>query len=400
MASSWATYSPDSLPTGDVKPDASHPTKASSLTPPVWNSNATYPDRSDLARELLTVSSELVEPAAKLACIEMPSMQGRAGAFASSAIAFTSTTGSPSGTTIKTSPIVVSTTPLRVKFRETGPPTLLPISLDKQPTHSVTSTLQIEDGLSARPGVHTDVKAQMTTVRSPDATIATRGCAPSTEPFPINPEPQPTSLPPPMSLRPELPPMPSSSPYDVDSSARHTSTPKHPYPISAATNVAPQPRQGSTNANSISTTNISGTNSPTVGALPYTPPSVTLSPNLDLEREKLEGRYPKRSVTGGSSGTPSIVRSSYMNMKLEEVPRLDCILSFIFTWLLLAGFVVLPGTFNTLEGIQSGSTRVERVLHTIQHLPLYVPSFHLIPLIPTRQKEYIGSSGSLLAVRS
>jgi len=98
---------------------------------------------------------------------------------------------------------------------------------------------------------------------------------------------------------------------------------------------------------------------------------VILNPNLDLEREKLEGRNQKRKVTGGSSGTPSVQRS-YTDVRLEEVPRLDCILSFIFTWLLLAGFVVLPGTFNTLEGIQSGSTQVEKVLHTIQHLPLLV----------------------------
>jgi hypothetical protein len=59
-------------------------------------------------------------------------------------------------------------------------------------------------------------------------------------------------------------------------------------------------------------------------------------------------------------------------MVFEEVPRVYSILSFFFTWILLAGFIVLPGTFNTLEGVDS--TTVKKVLHTIQHLPLYVPS--------------------------
>jgi len=62
------------------------------------------------------------------------------------------------------------------------------------------------------------------------------------------------------------------------------------------------------------------------------------------------------------------VKSQYTDMVFEQVPRTYNILSFLFTWLLLAGFIVLPGTFNTLEGVDSN--QVKKVLHTIQHLPL------------------------------
>jgi hypothetical protein len=62
-------------------------------------------------------------------------------------------------------------------------------------------------------------------------------------------------------------------------------------------------------------------------------------------------------------------------MVFEEVPRTHNLLSGLFTWILLAGFVVLPGTFSALEGIQSNSGEFEKVLHTIRHLPLYVHFF-------------------------
>jgi hypothetical protein len=62
-------------------------------------------------------------------------------------------------------------------------------------------------------------------------------------------------------------------------------------------------------------------------------------------------------------------------MVFEDVPRTHNLLSGLFTWILLAGFVVLPGTFSTLEGIQSNSGEFEKVLHTIHHLPLCVHFF-------------------------
>jgi len=60
-------------------------------------------------------------------------------------------------------------------------------------------------------------------------------------------------------------------------------------------------------------------------------------------------------------------------MVFENVPRSYNLLSSLFTWILLAGFVVLPGTFNTIEGnIHSGSSVGQTALRELQHLPLYV----------------------------
>lgn len=49
-----------------------------------------------------------------------------------------------------------------------------------------------------------------------------------------------------------------------------------------------------------------------------------------------------------------------------------------FTWILLAGFVILPGTFNSLEQIQAGNSVEDLALHAVQEIPLCV----LISLFP------------------
>lgn len=52
-----------------------------------------------------------------------------------------------------------------------------------------------------------------------------------------------------------------------------------------------------------------------------------------------------------------------------------------FTWILLAGFVILPGTFNSLEQIQAGNSVENLALHAVQNIPLCVlSSFSTRPL--------------------
>jgi hypothetical protein len=62
-------------------------------------------------------------------------------------------------------------------------------------------------------------------------------------------------------------------------------------------------------------------------------------------------------------------------MVFEEVPRMHNLFSGLFTWVLLAGFVVLPGTFNTLEDIHSKSGEFEKILRSIHHPPLLAIAF-------------------------
>ncbi|KAF7313844.1 hypothetical protein HMN09_00541900 [Mycena chlorophos] len=68
----------------------------------------------------------------------------------------------------------------------------------------------------------------------------------------------------------------------------------------------------------------------------------------------------------------------YMNMllALDGIPRLHNMLAGFFTWILLAGFVLLPGTFTSLQNSSASQTGDgARVLEAIQHLPLFVIAF-------------------------
>lgn len=373
MTSLWTTYFPGSPPTGDVKhseysePDTSHPANSTAVTSPVRNSNATYPDPADHARDFPTASLEPVEPDAKLVCMETPSVHGRIGpnSFASSV---TSANGIPMETTGKTAPIVVSATSLSVKFR--------PAMSSSSPYGANLST--------QRTSMSERLDNAVARVIGPSGSLPThnRVNGPQRSPLPgmgdtiaqtahfrerVATSPEPGS-----TLERHLF---ASAPITNSSAAA---------PIPTATDRPPSPLSISTNP--ILTTDVNATSSPSNGASRPTPPNVTLSPNLNRERNYQERRVPKRSVTDGTSVSGgSIVKSQYTDMVFEEVPRVYSILSFLFTWILLAGFIVLPGTFNTLEGLANGSTQVKKALHTIQHLPLYVPSSHLI--LPRSRKN-------------
>jgi hypothetical protein len=63
------------------------------------------------------------------------------------------------------------------------------------------------------------------------------------------------------------------------------------------------------------------------------------------------------------------------------------LLAFIFSWLITAAFVVLPGSLNNLE--QSHPQKVDGVLRSVQNVPLYVPFlpfliFHFKSPLPSK----------------
>jgi hypothetical protein len=68
--------------------------------------------------------------------------------------------------------------------------------------------------------------------------------------------------------------------------------------------------------------------------------------------------------------------TDYMNMllKLDKIPKLHNILAGAFAWLLLAGFVVIPGTFTSIVNsrtLQTGAGKAGKaVVKTVQNLPL------------------------------
>ena len=72
--------------------------------------------------------------------------------------------------------------------------------------------------------------------------------------------------------------------------------------------------------------------------------------------------------------SPSQIDTRYMNMllALDSIPRLHNVLASFFTWFLLAGFLLFPGTFTSLQNNREELTNeVGRlVLDVVVHVPL------------------------------
>jgi len=71
------------------------------------------------------------------------------------------------------------------------------------------------------------------------------------------------------------------------------------------------------------------------------------------------------------------VQTRYMDMllALDTIPRLHTILAAFFTWILLAGFIIFPGTFTalgSLQGEQSASEATQYFFKSVKNVPLLV----------------------------
>jgi hypothetical protein len=66
--------------------------------------------------------------------------------------------------------------------------------------------------------------------------------------------------------------------------------------------------------------------------------------------------------------------TQYVNMllALDDIPRMDTLLAKFFTWVLLAGFVLFPGTFSSLQNRTTGELNdtEAQVLHKVKNIPL------------------------------
>ncbi|KAB5554782.1 hypothetical protein GE09DRAFT_1122344 [Coniochaeta sp. 2T2.1] len=113
---------------------------------------------------------------------------------------------------------------------------------------------------------------------------------------------------------------------------------------------------------------------------PFVPPP-------KLESTPPPSSPPSRSSTlvGEEDALPSFnpqsrsIQTRYMAMllSLDKIPRLHNILAALFGWILLAGFIVLPGTFTSIAKLQRDEpvqqvTGVSDVLNAVQSLPLSV----------------------------
>jgi hypothetical protein len=105
--------------------------------------------------------------------------------------------------------------------------------------------------------------------------------------------------------------------------------------------------------------------------------SVTIKDDGD---EKSGKKKPKRPGhrDGTLSRQPSVqTRYVQMLLELDEVPRFQNILAAFFTWVLLAGFVIFPGTFTSvqesekIQEVSENGNPAERVLiKAVKNVPL------------------------------
>ena len=71
-------------------------------------------------------------------------------------------------------------------------------------------------------------------------------------------------------------------------------------------------------------------------------------------------------------GTPSQMDTQYVNMllALDDIPTLHNLLAKFFNWILLAGFILFPGTFTSLQNLGGSGQIEEQLVHAITSIPL------------------------------
>ncbi len=243
-------------------------------------------------------------------------------------------------------PFAMSAAQICVEIGEDGQPSLPSgVVLDKRYTHNTPAvvTLQVKDGPPAPSDVHTNVF-------TPKHKQVARPQSPS-----------------------------SSSTFERQVLASVPTTNSQPVaPISAASNLAPSasPDPPASDARPIST-EFSTAGSPTVG---YSSP--TQSPNPERGRGGQPVRQvPRRSgtsVTFGTSGN-SIAQTEYTDMVFESIPFHIVVVTSVFMWIVLAGFLMLPSSFPTIQTILWKSNELGKVVRFARNIPLYVSSSYLSP---------------------
>jgi hypothetical protein len=116
--------------------------------------------------------------------------------------------------------------------------------------------------------------------------------------------------------------------------------------------------------------------------MPQRTPSSLESPSSGKSRQKAAAMEPEKHPDTSPTPlrpqlltrTPS-VQTRYVSMllHLDDIPRLHNILAAFFTWILLAGFLVIPGTFTSFKNHTSGSNDnavEEAIVQSIAHVGL------------------------------
>lgn len=119
---------------------------------------------------------------------------------------------------------------------------------------------------------------------------------------------------------------------------------------------------------------------------PSTPAPNPIKPLSAHTNFLLNPSHPKTSTSStsttmqrpaGALRRQTSVKTRYMTMllDLDTIPRLHNILASFFTWILLAGYIVFPGTFTSIQDsttnpLIENNTTAEKVLKHVKNAPL------------------------------
>ena len=76
------------------------------------------------------------------------------------------------------------------------------------------------------------------------------------------------------------------------------------------------------------------------------------------------------SITIPPSTHPTSMGTKYMEMLLKDVSLWHNTLAMFFTWIVLASFLVLLGSFGTLSKLHINNKEYQNALSAVQNLPL------------------------------
>lgn len=90
------------------------------------------------------------------------------------------------------------------------------------------------------------------------------------------------------------------------------------------------------------------------------------------QQERPSASAPNESRPPIFHSQQSQMDSRYVNMllALDSISSIDNMLASFFTWILLAGFVLFPGTFTSLQSFSTTNGIEQRLVDAIGHVSL------------------------------
>jgi len=211
-------------------------------------------------------------------------------------------------------------------------------------------------------------------------TVPTSTAAPPTTTHTTSPSPPPAAPP---KSSPIVPHAPStSSPLRAHSQTQAVSDAQPSKPTS---NAPPKASASVTHAQSTSSSSRPQTQQLPEKPQPQPSRPTTSAPQVQPSTSKAKVEDKEQGIATDSGAFPSRPRlqgtpsqhTQYVNMllALDDIPAFYNILAGFFTWILLAGFILFPGTFASLQNQNATGLPVQvqqRLLDTVTHLPLFI----------------------------